>query len=80
MKYYANYNVNNGAHLQKSLCDTNLKNIVKLVKGYAKGQIFCTPTNTGTYWVKDEHGNDIISGHVLISRNLKPYCRTNKLY
>lgn len=80
MKYYANFNVNNGTRLQNPLEDTNLKRITKEIKDMAKGQIFCDPTNVGSFWVSDEKGNEVTRGNVFISKNLKPYIRTIKTY
>lgn len=78
MKYYANFNVNNGTRLQNPLEDTNLKRITKEVKEYACGQIFCDPTNVGFFWVENEKGEGVTRGNVFISKNLKPYTRTIK--
>ena len=77
MKYYANFN-NNGTRLQNPLEDTNLKRITKAIKEIAKGQIFCDPTNVGSFWVSDEKGNEVTRGNVFISKNLRPYTRTIK--
>lgn len=80
MKYYANFSVNNGTSLRDPLEDTNLKRITKEIKEMAKGQIFCNPTNVGSFWVSDEKGNEITRGSVFISKDLKPYTRTFKTY
>lgn len=78
MKYYANFNVNNGSHLSESLCDTNLKRITKEIRDFACGQIFCQPTNVGRFWVCNEQGREVISGTIFISKKLNPYCRIYK--
>lgn len=78
MKYYANFNVNNGTRLHNPLCDTNLKRITKEIKEYACGQIFCDPTNVGSFWVENEKGEEVTRGNVFISKNLRPYTRTIK--
>lgn len=78
MKYLANFLVNNGTFLSMPLEDTNLKRITKEIKEYACGQIFCNPTNVGSFWVSDENGNEVTRGNVFISKNLRPYTRTIK--
>ena len=78
MKYYANFNVNNGTRLQNPLEDTNLKRITKSIKEMACGQIFCEPTNVGSFWVENEKGEEVTRGNVFISKNLRPYTRTIK--
>lgn len=78
MKYYANFNVNNGTHFEYPIVDTNKKRIIKDIKEIAKGNIFCESENKGFFFVKDETGREIITGYILISKKLKPYCRINK--
>lgn len=79
MKYFANFNVNNGTRFERPIMDTNKKRIIKDIKEIAKGEIFCTSTNSGSFFVEDETGRDVITGHILISKKLKPYCRINKM-
>lgn len=78
MKYYANFLINNGTSFRNPLEDANLRRITKEIKEYACGQIFCQPTNVGSFWVENEKGEEVTRGNVFISKNLRPYTRTIK--
>lgn len=78
-KYFANYVVNNNSTLQRPIEDTSLIRITKRIKEFAKGEIFCSLTNRGSFWVADETGNQIVIGDVFISKKLTPYTRIRKL-
>lgn len=78
MRYYANFNVNNGTRLQNDLTDTNFKRIKKAIISMAKAEIFCSPTNVGTIIITDESGKEIYHASICISMALKPYIVTFK--
>lgn len=78
-KYFANYVVNNNSSLLHPIEDTNLLRITKRIKEAAKGEIFCSLTNRGSFWVADETGNQIVIGDIFISKKLKPYTRLRTL-
>lgn len=78
-KYFANYVVNNNTTLLNPIVDTSLIRVTKRIKEAAKGEIFCSLTNRGSFWVADETGNQIVIGDIFISKNLKPYTRLRTL-
>ena len=75
MKYYANFNVNNGTRLNNDITGTNLKLVKKEITELAKGQIFCTRTNVGNIIITDDKGKEVYYATIFISKDLTPYIR-----
>ena len=60
MKYYANFSANNGTSLATPYEGTNLKEIIRDIRGTAEGERF--PGNTCAWWVTDEEGRTVAEG------------------
>ena len=60
MKYFANYNANNGTSLLNDLCDTNLRRITKDIRDIAEGNRY--DGNECRWRVTDETGRELAAG------------------
>lgn len=63
MKYYANFNANNGTHLAKDIIDTNKKRIIQTISQIANENRF--DNNTCCWNVYDERGKNVAAGYTL---------------
>lgn len=62
MKYYANFDANNGTHWMHAIEGTNLKEMIRDIRGTAEAERF--PGNACCWWVKDEEGRPVAMGGV----------------
>lgn len=60
MKYYANFNANNGTSWINSMEDTNKARLIKSVRSTAEGERFVG--STCRWWVCDENGTYVAYG------------------
>lgn len=60
MKYYANFNANNGTHNTEDITDTNKARIIKTIRRIANANRFTG--NTCNWTVKNEKGQCIAAG------------------
>ena len=60
MKYYANFNANNGTSWINDMEFTNKAEAIRSVRETAEGERF--HNNSCSWYVKDESGNEIANG------------------
>jgi hypothetical protein len=65
MKYYANFNANNGTRYAKDITDTNKERIIKTISSVANGNRFAG--NDCSWRVHNEHGKCVAYGYTLPS-------------
>lgn len=60
MKYYANYNANDGTRMEKDITGTNKKEIIRIIRDIANGERYTGHSCTWT--VYDQHGHCAAKG------------------